>query len=50
MIARLLADPWRVFQLYAALLVAVVLAAGLALPADEWTPDGRPVVHESVTR
>ncbi|MGH3433216.1 MAG: hypothetical protein ACRDQB_10310 [Thermocrispum sp.] len=48
MIRRALDDPWRVFQLYAAVLaVLVVIAAAqhLAAAADEWTTDGRPIVH-----
>lgn len=49
MIRRLLDDPWRVFQIYAALLVGLVLVAAVAYlsaTAAGWTPDGRPVVQE----
>lgn len=48
---RLLDDPWRVFQIYAALLalLVVVLATLHLATAGRWDDDGRPVQHWECT-
>lgn len=51
MIRRVLDDPWRVVQLYAALLALVVAVVGIVHAAgdDRWSDDGRPVQQNVCT-